>query len=100
MKERAMSMMGDPSSDDEENNEDYENYVHKKEDIKQKKLDKAENPKKTIRQKLKDKKDAIKARRAKNIAAIQARIDEYKEVKNMSPEDREAYKLQKKQLQE
>jgi hypothetical protein len=33
MKKRAMSMMGDPSSDDEEDAQEFENYKEKKENI-------------------------------------------------------------------
>jgi hypothetical protein len=42
----------------------------------------------------------IKENRAKNIAAIQTKIDDYKDFKKMSPEEKVAFKAQKKQLQE
>ena len=41
MKKRAMSIMGDVSDDDEEN-DDYENYLAKKEEIELKNKEKAE----------------------------------------------------------
>ena len=59
MKKRSMSIMGDVSDDDEEN-DDYENYLAKKEEIESKQKDKAEqkaNPaiKKSFKEKFSEK---------------------------------------------
>lgn len=50
-----MSIMGDPTDDEEEDEEEYQNFLQKKEDIKEKEIEKAENPKKTFKDKFSEK---------------------------------------------
>ena len=50
-----MSIMGDPTDDDEDDDEEYNNLIQKKEEIKEKEIEKAENPKKTLKDKFSEK---------------------------------------------
>ena len=65
-----MSIIGDVSDDDEENAEEYENYVKKQEEMEQKKQEKADNPKKTIKEKISEKRVKMKENRSKKFATI------------------------------